>query len=673
MRYSLKKIRSIMLDAFYRLSPYHMINNFILFIVWSLAVSATLILAHHIYFRIPNIKYFSLLTTWLWITLYFANIAEAIAHYKFNAETPINNEEEEILVVKKLRSVKNLDYYTEITDDKLRQGDLVIIEAGEIVPRDGVIVWGQSFVNESDLTGQAKPVLKSTKHSQNRIKGGSIVETDKLVIKIDDHNPHSIFANISKFMGYINREKSPLEIALQSLIIGLTILFIAISISLKFLASYIKIDIPILYLIALTVTLIPTTISGLLPVISAAGSSILKQKNIILKDNFTIDTALDINVIVFDKTGTITEGHRIAVDFIPLGKTPVKDLALAAYVASLHDKTIEGESIVTLAEQKFNFTDDDIDYNEYTHLDFSAATRISGCDYKSLEIRKGAYSGICEYLGVKESNLDDELLEIKKSIAAECGTPMIVTLNKQILGVVHVQDKVKRKFKKHIDIFKEHNMLTIMLTGDNEATTSFIAKKIGVHAYYSDTPPNKKLTFIKNLQNHGYTVAMVGDGANDAPAIARADLGVAFKNSNEYAMEAANVIIAEHDLSEILYIREVAKLMLVKRGALTIFSLTSDIAKYFTIIPALFSASFPDLAVFNFTHLHSLESVVLASLMFNSIILLILTPLALTNSKKVLTKRLFWRNLILYGCSGIIAPSVGIKLLDSLIVALRLV
>jgi K+-transporting ATPase ATPase B chain len=667
------KVKSILKDALWRLNPRYMAQNFILFLVWIAAVSAIIIFIYHCFIGSKHISYFFLLTFWLWATLFAATIAETIANWQAKPKSQAALEEEPKLMVKKLRSLKNLNYYVEISASKLRQGDLVILEAGETVPQDGVIVWGQGFVNESDITGEAKPVLKSTKTFQNKVKEGSIVESDKLVIKIHDLKPYSIFTNISKFMRYINREKSPLEIALQSLIIGLSILFIAISISLKFLASYIGIEIPILYLIALTVTLIPTTISGLLPVISTSGANILKEKNIILKDSFTIDTALDINVVVFDKTGTITEGHRIAVEFLPYGKTSIKDLAQAAFIASLQDRTIEGESIITLAKQKYKFTDEDVDFEQYENLDFSSTSRISGCNYKSLEIRKGAYSGICEYLGIKLSELDNELLEIKKEIAAECGTPMLVTQNKQILGVVHVQDKIKRRLKKQIDIFKEHNMLTIMLSGDNELTSSYIAKKIGVHAYYSETTPNKKLTFIKNLQNHGYTVAMIGDGANDAPAIAKADLGVAFENSNEYALEAANVILTENDLSEILYLREIAKSMLVKRGALTIFSLTSDIVKYFTIIPALFSTSFPDLAIFNYSGLHSLESTILASLIFNAIIILGLTPLALNNNKKILTKRLFWRNLILYGCTGIVAPTVGIKMLDTLIVTLGLV
>jgi K+-transporting ATPase ATPase B chain len=668
-----KQIKPILLRACLTLNPSYLLKNFILFLVWLASICSLVILAYNIFIGSNQVIYFFYLTFWLWATLFFANIAEAITTINTPTSTEKVAQDEPEVLIKKLRSLKNLDFFTHVAESKLRQGDLMILEAGDVVPKDGIIVWGQGFVNESDLTGEVKPVLKSIKLTENKIREGSIIESDKLIIKVHDLKPFSFFSNISNFMRYINREKSPLEIALQNLIIGLSILFIAISLSLKFLASYIGVEIPILYLIALTVTLMPTTISGLLPVISSAGSNILKQKNILLKDSFTIDTALDINVIVFDKTGTITEGHRIAIEFIPVGKTSLKDLAQAAFVASLQDKTIEGESIVALAKKQFQFSDEDIDYSKYTNLDFSSANRISGCDYKSLEIRKGAFSGICDYLGINELNIDNEILQIKKNIAAECGTPMLLVQNKQIFGIIHVQDKIKRKFKKQIDIFKEHDMLTIMLTGDNELTSAYIAKKIGVHAYYSETTPNKKLAFIKNLQNHGYTVAMIGDGANDAPAIARADVGVAFKNSNEYAIEAANVILTENDLSEILYLRDTAKSMLVKRGALTIFSLTSDIAKYFTIIPALFSTSFPDLALFNYSNLHSLESTILSSLMFNALIILILTPIALSNKRKSLTKRLFWRNLIIYGLGGLIAPTIGIKILDSLIVLLRLV
>lgn len=565
---------------------------------------------------------------------------------------------------------------TKVDAESLRIGDVVLVETNCFIPCDGDVIHGMATIDESAITGESEPVVKEAGSDSSAVTAGTKVVSDSIKVKVTSNPGESFLDKMIDLVENAKRMKSPNEIALTILLSGLTLIFIFVVCSLYGMAMYSHVTLSIVVLIALFVTLIPTTIAGLLSAVGISGMDRLLRFNIVALSGRAVESSGSIDLLLLDKTGTITLGNRFATEFILVGTVNVEDLAHAAWISSLSDETPEGKSIVKLAQQDFGFNLDSVDTSNIEIIPFSAYTRMSGIDYDDKSIRKGAISAIEEYLGDSLSTgVQAEFRKIVEGISEQGGTPLAVAQEDKLLGVIYLKDIIKPNINERFAELRSMGVKTVMITGDNPLTAAAIAAEAGVDDFIAQASPKDKLDFIIKAQQEGQTVAMCGDGTNDAPALAQADVGIAMASGTSAAREAGNMVDLDSDPKKIIEIVKIGKQILVTRGALTTFSITNDIAKYFVVIPALFVTAFPSLSAMNIMGLHSSESAILSAVIFNALIIVFLIPMALIGVKNVVSSAqvLLRKNMLIYGVGGLIVPFIGIKVIDMIITALHLV
>jgi K+-transporting ATPase ATPase B chain len=663
-------------ESLRKLSPAKVIRNPVMFVVEIGSVLTTLIAlrdaiaptAHSapLWFTIG-------ISLWLWFTVIFANLAEAVAEGRGKAQAASLRKMRTQTTARKLKSPKGPE--ESVAADSLRIGDLVVVDAGELIPGDGEVIEGVASVDESAITGESAPVIRESGGDRSAVTGGTRVLSDHIVIKITSDPGQTFLDRMIALVEGASRQKTPNEIALHILLVGMTIVFLLACVTLVPLAAYSSIRLSATVIVALLVCLIPTTIGGLLSAIGIAGMDRLIRKNVIAMSGRAIEAAGDVDTLLLDKTGTITLGNRMATEFIPVGGSAVNALADAAQLASLADETPEGRSIVVLAKEKFGLRGRNVEQLGAQFVKFSALTRMSGCDLDGRKIRKGAVDAIKSWVESMGGVVPAALEEISQKIADQGATPLAVAEGKNVLGVVRLNDVVKGGIKERFARFRAMGIRTVMITGDNPRTAAAIAKEAGVDDFLAEATPEAKMRLIKTEQAKGKLVAMTGDGTNDAPALAQADVGVAMNSGTQAAKEAGNMIDLESNPTKLLEIVEVGKQLLMTRGALTTFSIANDVAKYFAILPAMFMGAFPEIAPLNVMGLASPSSAILSAVIFNAIIIVLLIPLALRGVKyrPLGAAALFRRSMLIYGFGGIVAPFVGIKIIDLALKALHLV
>jgi K+-transporting ATPase ATPase B chain len=608
----------------------------------------------------------------LFVTLLFANFAEAIAEARGKAQADSLRKTREETPAKKIANNK-----TEIVNSSLlKKGDLFFCEAGDIIPMDGEIVEGLATIDESAITGESAPVIREAGGDKSSVTGGTKVLSDKIIVRVTTEPGESFLDKMIALVEGASRQKTPNEIALTILLAGFTLVFIIVCVTLKPFGDYANTPITIAAFISLFVCLIPTTIGGLLSAIGIAGMDRALRANVITKSGKAVETAGDIDTLLLDKTGTITIGNRKATNFWSADNVTEDDFIEACLLSSLADETPEGKSIIELANEK-NYKTPSLNKNEVRFIKFTAETRSSGIDLPAgqagmndtTRIRKGAFDSI-KNLVTKTGNIfPDAITERVKIISSNGGTPLVVSKNEHVLGVIELQDIIKPNINERFERLRKMGVKTVMVTGDNPLTAKFIAEKAGVDDFIAEAKPEDKMNYIKKEQQGGKLVAMMGDGTNDAPALAQADVGVAMNSGTQAAKEAGNMVDLDNDPTKLIEIVEIGKQLLMTRGTLTTFSIANDVAKYFAIVPALFIASIPGLQSLNIMKLHSPESAILSAVIFNAIIIPLLIPLALkgVEYKPIGASALLRRNLLIYGFGGIIVPFIGIKLIDLLV------
>jgi K+-transporting ATPase ATPase B chain len=681
------------LDAFVKLDPRRMVRNPVMFVV---EVGSLLTAGLWIQSLIGKGEaqpwFIGWVCLWLWFTVLFANFSEALAEGRGKAQAEALRRTRKDTNAKKIAHLpakgERPGKYTITSSATLRQGDLFLVEAGDILAADGEIVEGIASVDESAVTGESAPVIRESGGDRSAVTGGTRILSDWLVVKVTANPGEGFLDRMINLVEGAKRQKTPNEIALNILLAAFTIIFLMVCITLLPFSLYsIKTagqgsPITITVLVALLVCLIPTTIGGLLSAIGIAGMDRLIQRNVIALSGRAVEAAGDVDVLLLDKTGTITLGNRQAVEFIPIGDISPEDLAEAAQLSSLADETPEGRSIVILAKEKFGLrgrtlTPTAAAPEGMSFIPFTAQTRMSGVDYDGMHIRKGAPDAMFEYLSNNGSSTSTstELRQIVDTIARSGGTPLVVVRNDVPLGVIHLKDIVKGGLKDRFNQMRRMGIKTVMITGDNPLTAAAIAAEAGVDDFLAQATPEKKLSLIRQYQNTGKLVAMTGDGTNDAPALAQADVAVAMNTGTQPAREAANMVDLDSNPTKLIEIVEIGKQLLMTRGSLTTFSIANDVSKYFAIIPAAFASTYPQLQVLNVMHLTSPESAILSAVIFNALIIVALIPLALKGVpyRAVGAARLLRDNLLIYGLGGLIAPFIGIKLIDMLLAATGLV
>ncbi|WP_288410118.1 potassium-transporting ATPase subunit KdpB [uncultured Acinetobacter sp.] len=651
--------KEIIQQTFYKLLPQHAFRNPVMACVWVgtvLTVVATLMGSTSLGFGL-------LLTLILLVTVLFANYAEAVAEAKGRGQAASLRQARENLMANKLTDLDSSQTPELISANLLKKEDLVLIKAGEIIPADGEIVRGFATINESAVTGESAPVLREANTDRSGVIAGTKVLTDQIVVRVSNEAGHSFLDKMIALVEGANRQKTPNEIALGILLNIMTITFIVVVVTLPFIGSMVGIKISVVLLVALLVCLIPTTIGGLLPAIGIAGMNRALKANVLAKSGKAVEVAGDIDVLLLDKTGTITYGDRQATAFYPLTGIGMSELRQAAMMTSFADPTPEGKSVVSLAREMGETVQEP---EQAAFIQFSAATRLSGVDLvDGHQIRKGALDAI---LGFTEQDIRNNI-ELKtrvEQVASKGATPLVVAANHTILGVIELSDVIKQGIKERFALLREMGIKTIMVTGDNPLTAAAIAAEAGVDDYIAEARPEDKLACIRNEQAEGKLVAMVGDGTNDAPALAQADIGLAMNSGTQAAKEAGNMVDLDSDPTKLLDVVEIGKQQLITRGALTTFSLANDVSKYFVILPALFAVAVPQLEVLNILHLGSPKSAVISALIFNALIIPMLIPLALrgVKFKPASALQLLRRNMLIYGVGGVVFPFIAIKLID---------
>jgi K+-transporting ATPase ATPase B chain len=659
-------------ESFKKLDPRWQARNPVMFVVEVGSLITTIVFIYGLFtgapgFSGPNNELFvGQITIWLWFTVLFANFAEAVAEGRGKAQAASLRKMRTETIARRLVDGRE----EKVPSTELRKGDLVVCEAGDIVPGDGDVIEGIASVDESAITGESAPVIREAGGDRTSVTGGTRVLSDRVVIQISA-NPGETF--LDRMIGLVesaNRRKTPNEIALNILLAALTIIFMLATVTLQPFAVYAGTSVTITVLIALLVCLIPTTIGGLLSAIGIAGIDRLLQRNVVALSGRAVEAAGDVDTLLLDKTGTITFGNRQASELLPAPGVTLQVLVQAAELASLADETPEGKSIVTLA-RRLGSTGETASRDGMVFVAFTAATRMSGVDRNGLSIRKGADDAIATWT---EAPLPKEVREQVDTIARSGGTPLVVAQNKRVLGTIHLKDIVKPNIKERFGELRRMGLRTVMITGDNPLTAAAIAKEAGVDDFLAQATPLAKLELIKKEQAEGRMVAMTGDGTNDAPALAQADVAVAMNTGTQAAKEAGNLIDLDSDPTKLIEIVEAGKQMLMTRGALTTFSIANDVAKYFAIIPAIFLLALPELGALNVMQLHSPNSAVLSAVIFNALIIVALIPLALrgVRYRPIGASALLRNNLLIYGVGGIIAPFVGIKAIDLLVTAVNL-
>ncbi|MEB6549687.1 potassium-transporting ATPase subunit KdpB [Heyndrickxia sporothermodurans] len=666
-------IKRALIDSFKKLNPRIMVKNPVMFVV-EIGFIVTFILTFFptVFGGEPEPVYNGIVSFILLITILFANFAESLAEGRGKAQADSLKKTKQDT---KARLVQKDGTFKMVSSTELRKGDIVIIEAGELIPSDGEIIEGIASVDESAITGESAPVIKESGGDFSSVTGGTRVISDSIKICITTDPGESFLDRMIGLVEGATRQKTPNEIALNTLLVSLTLIFLIVCTTLVPISSYVGIAIPVATLIALLVCLIPTTIGGLLSAIGIAGMDRVTQFNVIAMSGKAVEASGDINTIILDKTGTITYGNRMAARLEPVEKVNLKNLAKAALLSSLHDETPEGRSVIELAK-KLGVSDINLDIKESVGIEFNAQTRMSGTDFlDGHKVRKGAVEALKEYVNLQGGSIPSDLEEKAKVIAMEGGTPLAVAENNRILGLIYLKDTVKPGMKERFEELRKMGIKTIMCTGDNPLTAATIAREAGVDDYIAEAKPEDKIAAIKKEQAEGKLVAMTGDGTNDAPALAQADVGLAMNSGTIAAKEAANMVDLDSDPTKIIEVVAIGKQLLMTRGALTTFSIANDVAKYFAIIPAMLMVAIPHMSVLNIMNLATPQSAILAALIFNAIIIPLLIPLAMKGVKYVpmSSTKLLNQNLFIYGLGGVIAPFIGIKLIDLLLVSMNLV
>ena len=666
-----KILRNAIRDSFWKLDPRLMVRNPVMFVVEVGAVVTLIVLVANLFSHRGEFGFGLQITVWLWFTVLFANFAEAMAEGRGKAQAETLRKARAETEARKLCE----DGTTIILpSSKLRSGDVVLVAAGEFIPGDGEVIEGVASVDESAITGESAPVIRESGGDRSAVTGGTRVLSDEIKVRITS-NPGETF--LDRMIGLVegaSRQKTPNEIALNILLAGLTIIFLLAVVTLQPFAIYSGAPQSIFALISLLVCLIPTTIGGLLSAIGIAGMDRLIQRNVIAMSGRAVEAAGDVDVLLLDKTGTITLGNREATAFHAAPGVTEAELANAAQLASFADETPEGRSIVVLAKDKYGLRGRELAPHNPTFIPFSAQTRMSGVDMDDREIRKGAPEAIKRYITEKGQRVSPEVQEHVDRVANSGGTPLLVAVNFRIYGTIELTDIVKGGIRERFDHLRAMGIRTMMITGDNPLTAAAIARQAGVDDFLAEAKPEDKMALIRNEQAKGKLVAMTGDGTNDAPALAQADVGVAMNTGTQAAKEAGNMVDLDSNPTKLIEIVEIGKQLLITRGALTTFSVANDVAKYFAIIPAMFAGTFPLLGMLNIMKLRTPESAILSAVIFNALIIIGLIPLALrgVRYRPLGAAALLRRNLLIYGLGGVIAPFLGIKLIDILVSWLRL-
>ncbi len=664
-------VRRASLDALVKLHPRTMAKNPVMFVVEVGSVLTTLALVRDAVQARPGLGFEFQITFWLWLTVLFANFAEAMAEGRGKAQADALRRTRTETVANRLTPAGLTDT---VPASSLRKDDLVMVRAGEFIPGDGEIVEGVASVDESAITGESAPVIREAGGDRSAVTGGTRVLSDWIRVRITADPGHSFLDRMIALVEGASRQKTPNEIALNILLAGLTIVFLLAVVTLQPFAVYSGAPQTVFVLVSLLVCLIPTTIGGLLSAIGIAGMDRLVQRNVLAMSGRAVEAAGDVHTLLLDKTGTITFGNRQATEFRPAPGVGDAAVADAAQLASLADETPEGRSIVVLAKQKYNIRARELGPHQATFVPFTAQTRMSGVDLDGRVIRKGAADAIEKFLVQQGAALPVEVRQQVDRIAREGGTPLVVAEGPRALGVVQLKDIVKGGIRERFAALRAMGIRTVMITGDNPLTAASIASEAGVDDFLAEATPEDKMRLIKREQADGKLVAMTGDGTNDAPALAQADVGVAMNTGTQAAKEAGNMVDLDSSPTKLIDIVEIGKQLLMTRGALTTFSIANDVAKYFAIIPAMFAAAFPVLMALNIMHLKTPESAILSAVIFNAVIIVALVPLALrgVSYRAMSADALLRRNLLIYGVGGIIAPFIGIKIVDVIITALRL-
>lgn len=663
-------MRRATLDAFRKLDPRLLLRNPVIFVTEMVALVVTALFARDLLTTSGDASFSGQIAAWLWFTVLFATFAEAVAEGRGRAQADSLKKTKSELVARRVRGDGSMET---ISGPDLKVGDVVVVCAGEVIPGDGEVIEGVASVNESAITGESAPVIRESGGDRSAVTGGTQVLSDEIRIKITVAPGSSFVDRMIALIEGSQRQKTPNEIALSILLSGLTLIFLLVCVAIWGLAGYSGTVISVTVLAALLVTLIPTTIGGLLSAIGIAGMDRLVRFNVIATSGRAVEAAGDVDTLLLDKTGTITFGNRMASNFLSSpGVTPA-ELAEAALAASLSDETPEGRSVVALATSEFGVATPEAHFDAI--IAFTAETRLSGVDIGTRRLRKGAVDSVLKFAGLTEEDAPAEFRRAVDQIARSGGTPLAVADGNRLLGAIHLKDVIKPDIKERFAALRAMGIRTVMVTGDNPVTAAAIASEAGVDDYLAQATPEDKLAYIRREQQGGRLIAMCGDGTNDAPALAQADVGVAMQTGTQAAREAANMVDLDSSPTKLIEIVEIGKQLLMTRGSLTTFSIANDVAKYFAIIPALFVATYPTLGALNVMGLASPQSAILSAVIFNALIIVALIPLALkgVSYRPSGAAALLRRNLLVYGLGGLVLPFAGIKVIDLAVSALHLV
>ncbi|MCB8817539.1 potassium-transporting ATPase subunit KdpB [Desulfosporosinus shakirovi] len=674
--------RDAIRQSFIKLAPRVQVKNPVMLVVYIGAIlTAALYILSLTGIKDENSGYILTISLILWFTVLFADFAEAIAEGRGRAQADSLRSARKDVKAKKLKSASNIEDHTEIISSNLKKGDIVFVKAGEQIPMDGEVIEGAASVDESAITGESAPVIRESGGDRSAVTGGTTLVSDWLILRVTAEPGNSFLDKMIAMVEGASRKKTPNEIALQILLVTLTVIFLVVTATLLPFSGFASSQagagsaISVTNVIALLVCLAPTTIGALLSSIGIAGMSRLNQANVLAMSGRAIEAAGDVDVLLLDKTGTITLGNRQASEFISLKGVTEQELADAAQLSSLADETPEGRSIVILAKERFGIRGRDLSKLGATFVGFTANTRMSGIDYQGNEIRKGAADAIKTFVIDKGGDYPEECERAVERVAGEGGTPLVVAKNNIILGVIYLKDIVKNGVKERFEDLRKMGIKTIMITGDNPMTAASIAAEAGVDDFLAEATPEAKLKLIRDYQAKGHLVAMTGDGTNDAPALAQADVAVAMNTGTQAAKEAGNMVDLDSSPTKLIDIVRIGKQLLMTRGSLTTFSVANDVAKYFAIIPVLFFGIFPQLTALNIMGLTSTTSAILSAIIYNALIIIALIPLALKGVKyrEMSAGKLLQQNMLVYGLGGIAAPFVAIKLIDMLLTACGIV
>jgi K+-transporting ATPase ATPase B chain len=656
-------LRHALVDSFKKLNPALEIKNPVMFVVLVGTVITFIEAIAH-----PSTFTWSI-TIWLFLTVIFANFAEGMAEGRGKAQADTLRRMRSETEARRLLADGTEEL---VAAASLAKGDLVVCEVNDLIPSDGEIVEGIASVDESAITGESAPVIRESGGDRSAVTGGTKVLSDRIVVRITAERGQTFLDRMITLVEGANRQKTPNEIALTILLAVLTIVFLPVVVSLQMFGHYAGATVSVVVLISLLVCLIPTTIGALLSAIGIAGMDRLVQRNVLAMSGRAVEAAGDVQTLLLDKTGTITLGNRMASDFYPVGTHTEQDVADVAQLASLADETPEGRSIVVLAKERFNIRERELE-GEHAFVPFTAQTRMSGLDIGQRQIRKGAADSVKRWVSEQDGDVPSDLDSIVERVSRAGSTPLVVTDGRDIMGVIELKDVVKQGIREKFDEMRQMGIRTVMITGDNPLTAAAIAQEAGVDDFLAEATPEAKMALIKAEQEGGKLVAMTGDGTNDAPALAQADVGVAMNTGTTAAKEAGNMVDLDSNPTKLIDVVEIGKQLLITRGSLTTFSIANDVAKYFAIVPALFIATYPQLAPLNIMKLHSPESAVLSAVIFNALVIVALIPLALRGVKfrAAGSAAILRRNVWIYGVGGIVAPFIFIKLIDLVLVALH--